>query len=421
MSINDPRFIGPPQFERGYLAEGQQGPPMGLPALLPNAVPPVLDSRAMMRPAQAVGQWATKRRALDPDPNKQRLAYQLGSILGPALVGKLAGGSGKQSALYGVGSAAFNYQDQLDRFKKTEQEIAAAELQVPLAEQQYTINQAKVREAELLMQNPQLQQDLLQASAYGRTPSSVQEYQFFASLPPDQQVAWLQNKRAGSAWVDAAGNYNQSWGPGNTVSYGSSKDAPGAVGARAYAGEAGVQAAQTAPGAIAGQAQRAASIEESKAAATDTAAALNAASSVVSSSQQGLDLMHRMLRAVENGPDTNATSDWVALVDTDLQELRGLFNEQTLTNLTAAKAAGATFGGMSEGEWKFLGQLGAQLGNSKAANVRLIKQKIKVLEDSERRGRESWNRIQTQGIRSLPPERRGRPGDRYLEGASDGE
>lgn len=412
----DPRLMGPPDPRQvpGYLAENQQGPPMmPRPALTPNAAPPVLDTRAMqspqtsqMRPTQAFNQWALQRRGIDPDPNKQRLSYQLGSILGPALFGKVAGGSGKQAALYGVGSAAYNYQDQLDRFKKTEQEIAAAEFSLPSQEQNYDLNEAKTWRA-------------YNAAVAGTgAPSSVREYEYFKNLSPADQEQWMRNKRAGNRWVDESGRVIESWSPNNQNVYGVGMNSPGAVANRAYAGEAATQAAQTSPGAIAGQTDRAASIEGGKVAATDTAAALNAAQTVVSSSQQGLDLMHRMLAAVEAGPDTNATSDWVALVDSDLQQMRGLFNEQTLTNLTAAKAAGATFGGMSEGEWKFLGQIGAQLGNKKSANVALIKQKIKILEESERRGRESWNRIQTKGIRSLPPERGrpSRPGDKYLGG-----
>lgn len=386
---------------------------MSPPALAPNAAPPVLDSRAMqnpqmppaqMRPTQAFNQYAQKMRQMNPDPNKQRLAYQIGSVLGPALFGKVAGGSGKQAALYGVGSAAYNYQDQLDRFKKTEQEIAAAEFSLPSQEQAYDLNEAKTWRA-------------YNAAVAGTgAPASVREYEYFKNLSPAEQEQWMRNKRAGNRWVDANGNVIESWSPGNQNVYGLGKDAPGAVAERAYAAESATQAAQTSPGAIAGQTERAASIEGGKAEAVDMAAGLNAAQSVVSSSQQGLDLMYRMLASIEAGPDTNAASDWVALVDADLQQLRGLFNEQTLTSLTQAKAAGATFGGMSEGEWKFLGQLGAQLGNKKSANLALIKNKISILEQAEARGRESWNRIQTKGIRSLPPERRRpvRPGDKYL-------
>lgn len=144
----DPRLAGPPDpRQMGYLAEGQQGPPMYPPALAPNPAPPVLDTRAMQRPTQAFNQYAQKMRQMAPDPNKQRLAYQIGSVLGPALFGKIAGGSGKQAALYGVGSAAFNYQDQLDRFRKTEADIAAAELQMPGAEQQYDLAEARTWKA----------------------------------------------------------------------------------------------------------------------------------------------------------------------------------------------------------------------------------------------------------------------------------
>ena len=417
----DPRLAGPPDPRIGYLAEGQQGPPMYPPALAPNPAPPVLDTRAMQRPTQAFNQYAQRMRQMAPDPNKQRLAYQIGSVLGPALFGKVAGGSGKQAALYGVGSAAFNYQDQLDRFRKTEADIAAAELQMPGAEQQYTINQAKVAEAEYMMQHPELQSELLKAQAYGQSPSAVREYQYFMNLSPEQKAEWLRNKRAGTAWVDAQGDQRISWGANNQERLGQSNQAPGAVFNREYAGTAGQQAAETSPVAVAGQANRVATIEGAKAEAVDLAAGLNATQSVVSTAQQGLDSLYRARAAIEAGPDTNALSDWQAILDPELQALNAVFNDQTMASMVAAKASGATFGSLSEGEWKLLGKLGPQITNTKAGNLKLIKQKIAVLEETERRARESWKRLNEKGIRSLPPAKsRGRPGDAYLEEVKNG-
>ena len=406
----DPRLMGPPdpRATPGYLAENQQGPPMmAPPALAPNAAPPVLDTRAMqnpqMRPTQAFNQYAQKMRQLAPDPNKQRLSYQLGSILGPALFGKLAGGSGKQAALYGVGSAAYNYQDQLDRFKKTEQEIAAAEFSLPTQEQNYDLNEAKTWRA-------------YNAAVAGTgAPASVREYEYFKNLSPAEQEQWMRNKRAGSAWVDQYGNQRMSWGANNQDNLGLSGQAPGAVAQRAYAGEAATQAAQTSPGAIEGQATRAATIEGRKAEAVDFAAGLNATQSIVSSAQQGLDSLYRAKAAIEAGPDTNALSDWQAILDPELQALNGIFNDQTMASMISAKASGATFGSLSEGEWKLLGKLGPQITNTKEGNLRLINQKIAMLEETEKRARNSWDRINKQGIRSLPPAKnRGRPGDAYL-------
>ena len=54
--------------------------------------------------------------------------------------------------------------------RKTEADIAAAELQMPTAEQQYTINQAKVAEAEYLMRHPELQSGTAQGAGIWAVP-----------------------------------------------------------------------------------------------------------------------------------------------------------------------------------------------------------------------------------------------------------
>ena len=68
-----------------------------------------------------------------------------------------------------------------------------------------------------------------------------------------------------------------------------------------------------------------------------------------------------------------------------------MFNDQTMASMVAAKASGATFGSLSEGRWKLLGKLGPQITNTKAGNLKLINQKIAVLEETERRARDSGN------------------------------
>ena len=113
--------------------------------------------------------------------------------------------------------------------------------------------------------------------------------------------------------------------------------------------------------------------------------------------------LYRARAAIEAGPDTNALSDWQAILDPELQALNAVFNDQTMASMVAAKASGATFGSLSEGEWKLLGKLGPQITNTKAGNLKLINQKIAVLEETERRARDSWKRLNEKGIRSLPP------------------
>lgn len=159
MANYDPRQMGPPR--PGALAQQQMGPPQGMPpapggmpALGGQGTPPMLDSRVTpQRPRAAFEEGAAALRKQVMDPNKQRLAYQLGSMIGPALVGKLAGGSMRDAALYGVGSAAFNYQQQLSAFKDTERQIATAGMQIPQQEATYDLTRARTYQA----MNPQLQ------------------------------------------------------------------------------------------------------------------------------------------------------------------------------------------------------------------------------------------------------------------------
>jgi hypothetical protein len=87
--------------------------------------------------AQAQAEWAQKMRSAYPDPMKEGWQSRLGSVLLPGLVGLLAGGSGREAMLYGLGSAAYNFSDQLNQYRGVRDQIAEAEASLPGAELQY--------------------------------------------------------------------------------------------------------------------------------------------------------------------------------------------------------------------------------------------------------------------------------------------
>jgi hypothetical protein len=131
-------------------------PPLGVAGALRTGTPlPALDSRLQAQQvpqfappwvpgqpgpspiAQAQQEWAQRLRQQYPDPRRQGWGSLLGSALLPALVGKLAGGSGREALLYGVGSAAQHFTDQLNQYRDVEARIAEAEASLPLQEAQY--------------------------------------------------------------------------------------------------------------------------------------------------------------------------------------------------------------------------------------------------------------------------------------------
>lgn len=102
---------------------------------------PVLDSRQMVGPPRALfdplgdaqAQRAAQLRQMYPDPRQQSIGSMLGSAILPMLLGKIAGGSGRESALYGIGSAAHNFNSQLANYNEIEANIANAAAQLPKA------------------------------------------------------------------------------------------------------------------------------------------------------------------------------------------------------------------------------------------------------------------------------------------------
>jgi hypothetical protein len=109
----------------------------------PQFTPPWMPGQPGPSPiAQAQQEWAQRLRQQYPDPQRQGWGAMLGSALLPALVGKLAGGSGREALLYGVGSAAQHFTNQLNQYRDVEAKIAEAEASLPLQEAQYGASMA---------------------------------------------------------------------------------------------------------------------------------------------------------------------------------------------------------------------------------------------------------------------------------------
>jgi hypothetical protein len=145
---------GPP-IPAGVLGSPQQGPPMpmGQPQGSPfGGMPPGIAAGLGMGPPSPVrpafDQWAQRMREMTPNPRGRGWQYALGSALLPALVGKLAGGSGREALLYGVGSAAYNFNNQLEDYREIERRISEAEAGLPQAQASYDLSMAQTGAAQ---------------------------------------------------------------------------------------------------------------------------------------------------------------------------------------------------------------------------------------------------------------------------------
>lgn len=224
-----------------------------------------------------------------------------------------------------------------------------------------------------------------------------------------------QRRQAGGVvrqYTDAQGNVVGVFADGSQVLMGPSMDSPTGyqrqrdqAGAVAGAQEGARIGAQTAPGAVAAQADAAATIGGAKAgaekAATDKAGTLNAMVDAVTSQQNAVAALDDAIAAVERGPETNAVSGWVSLIDPQLQVLEGALNAQALSNYSTARASGMT-GQMSDREMQFIRSIGGQLTNNKQANLQILKaQRDKLLRNIES-NRKSYSDYQKNAIRPLP-------------------
>ena len=315
------------------------------------------------RPGQAFNQEMGKLRALAPDPRKRSLASHIGSVALPALFGGLAGGSARDAMLYGVGSAAFNYNNELEGYKGIEEQIANAAMKLPQAEADYdqTIADTNYRNAgalNLLAGDPSGTQrtnstewnDYLQVIDQNEKPSR----EGFLKYLKDRKLAGYipENKVVGSPF-------------GNMLVDGSGK-----VIIQGYGG--------LSPEGIAADAFRT-GVKETE---EQNAAIYPVLNSSASNMRQMLVSLRRIQKKIQDGPETypGGVSDFLSLVSPEMQVLAAATAEPRFIEFTSLKNQGLTFGSTTEREWKSVADLGPQLGNYKDANLRIVGDKISTIE-----------------------------------------
>lgn len=349
-----PGYMGPPRPEDDpYAPALAPQPMMGPPAmpsggLYPRAAPPALSVQPKYGWKQA-----------------------LGDVLAPTAAGSLTGPAGTLAGLlYGLDTAAGKYRMARD----------------PVAQMQYAASYEAARYAR---DNPGIQYETARANAL-QLPSAVQEWQYFQSLPPDQQKRYIEMKRQaptayGAPVQDAQGNWvlppkleggNAAvLGPGPTSPEGFANRAKGeaqVAGATSGASTSAEIAARTSPAAIDAQA----ALEAAKTGATETTKNNESLYAALTSTTQSMEDARAKLRRIRDkvaaGPETGPLSEWQAIIDPDLQALNAAIEGNVMASMTSAKAAGATFGSFSEGEWNLLRNLGGRLTNQKAANLEIL-------------------------------------------------
>lgn len=362
------RYIGPqdagmfqnPRLQPpGVLGQGpSQGPPtpQGFPALATSGVP-VLDSRALppppqMRPTQAVEQFARERMAQTPNPNTRSVGYQLGSMLLPALAGRLLGANSRDAQRFGAGSAAFNYNDQLQRNRETEAQIAQARMGLPEREMAYDTERAK-------------QQELLAREKFyaqgGSAGSGSASYQTWVALGKPYAGNGVDDNTAFIKWAEENTRASTN-DPGLIETFrilgGGDMEKGKDLYVRMKGAEAQSKASGTAtPGIQQGLLQSGLSIE---------------------AMSKGYD---NLLVSMEKSQQTGLLrGEALAKVSSDYQSMRQQMYSLALQNIGALKAQGIALNPLTEKEIEILFSTQPQLSNNHAANVEILKREKQKLE-----------------------------------------
>lgn len=279
----------------------------------------------------------------------------LADIALPALATVATGGFGLPAALaYGMGKARKGWRDARD----------------PL---QMAQTQAAIAKAQFEAQNP---------APRDSNPSMVQEYQFAVSQGYEGN------------YTDFLEDYKRSDRTPSSVLEAEAQ-------AAADRGEGGAD--------LVGMAARTAgATETAKTRSKLSEEGYNATVELIPSINRSYNSLVEIRELIANGPETGPASEWLALIDPELQELRALTSGQALDALQAAKAGGATFGSMQIAEWQMLANTVAQLGNNKQANLRIIDRLIKKIEGQQS---ELYDQIENwgSGTRRPVPSRTERP------------
>jgi hypothetical protein len=388
-----PFYTPPPNMQFGALQATQ---------------PPVMDTRAMMPLQTQQGQQAALsapraayeqyvQRLQQMQPNKPGIANTIGSALLPALVGAMAGGSARDALLYGVGSAAFNYQNQKAVTQNIDKAIAEAGLQLPQAEADYVWRMSR-------------------GSRIGSTPADLQMIQFLESRgyeygTDEFDKAWsrlkssgvrLENDQFGNILAIGSDRVPVVVGQGMKSDTGLRREAQG-EGWKQGAATAADIGVRTSPGAIAAQAELEGAISGGKQAEQEKVTALNFYADTVMSGQQALAALDSAISKVESGPETGPASQFLSILATDLQVLKSTLNDTALNKVQEAKAKGLAAPN-SDAELEFVRSTGGMLTNSKEANLKILRNSRSRLEAVTGQFRQAYQGLESSKYKPLPAE-----------------
>lgn len=363
---------GTPVYSGGALSAPSPAPPEWTPGALQQQQPGVLSTQAQKMPRPTFWDYA-------------------GDIALPLLATIATGGFGAPAA-FAYGLSAMQARKRM--------------ADDPLANAEY---QAAGAKANFEAANPDIA-----FPANMNIPAAIQVDRYMQSNPAYLDRLRQQRQAGGIVrqFVDQNGNSMGVFADGSVVPLGTTMESPvgyqraaGQAGAIAGAQAGGRIAAETAPGAVNAQADAAATIGGAKAgaekAATDKVGVLNSMVDAITTQQSAVAALDDAIAAVERGPETNAVSGWVSLLDPQLQVLEGALNAQALSNYSTARASGMT-GQMSDREMQFIRSIGGQLTNNKQANLQILKsQRDKLLRNIET-NRKSYGDYQQNTIRPLP-------------------
>lgn len=342
------------------LSRGPVGPPTPQQLALMDRQQGMLQRPMIQRPGSALAQEIARMRAMTPDPRKSgTIGGRISSALLPTLFAGLVGGDWGDAAAFGVGSAAFHYNNQLRAYQDTEARIAEAAAGLPQAEAQFDLTQA------------QTVRNLAEAATAGITggKSGSPNFQTWVQLgmPGLANPETAGPDEAAKAFRTWAQEYTEATTAPRVVTSPFSVEVVGGGGDVRYSApgelsERGIEAATEKAGRTAGEAERWKLNEQQYSALVD----LNY------DMMTSLDSMKRLRAKIASGPETGPASQYKALVQSELQELQSLFSDAVLAKAAQARAAGVTFGAMTIAEWQMLANTVAQLKNNKKANLAIV-------------------------------------------------
>ena len=143
----------------------------------------------------AFDQYEKDLRATGPKQGN-KFGRFLGSALAPMAIGALAGGNIGESAIYGLGSAAGNYQQNKELTRGIEEKIANARFSLPGLEQAYNRGEVDIQVEQFKMMYPQYFSSGMNPGATAKKIATISQVSGAKPGTPEFDEAW--NKYASS-------------------------------------------------------------------------------------------------------------------------------------------------------------------------------------------------------------------------------